>query len=71
METFVHLCQMSTLGYLGLYIVLTLYGIWRLSLPFGSLIVLTQPTQAPTHTCYGMAAGSDQRHLSGKMVIPC
>jgi hypothetical protein len=54
---------------LGMYIVLILYGVRRLSLSFGSLIVLIQPTQPPAHTCGGMAAGSDQRHLSDKIVI--
>jgi hypothetical protein len=59
METFVYLCQMSTMRYLGMYRVLILYCIWRLSLPFGSLVVLTQPTQPPSHTCGGMTAGSE------------
>ena len=50
METFVHLCQMSTMRYLGMYMVLILCDIWHLSLPFGSLLLLTQPTQPPAHT---------------------
>jgi hypothetical protein len=54
---------------LGMYIVLISYGVRRLSLPFGSLIVLTQSTQPPAHTCGGMVAGSNQRHLSDKIVI--
>jgi hypothetical protein len=41
---------------LRMYIVLILYGIWRLSLPFGSLVVLTKATQPPADTCGGMAA---------------
>jgi len=60
---------MSTMRHLGIYMVLILYSIWHLSLPFGSLIVLTQPTQLPAHTCGGMVAGSYQRNLSDKRVI--
>jgi len=54
---------------LGMYIVLILYGVMRLSLPFGSLIVLTLPIQPRAHTCGGISAESDQRHLSDKIVI--
>jgi hypothetical protein len=59
METFVHLCQMSTMRSLGMYRVLILYCMWNFSLPFGSLIILTQPTQTPAHTCGGVMAGSE------------